>query len=213
MRKKKPLEEIDFDCYILHPIYGIWSKHWKKWLTGRKAKINKSDDDYYLVVELIKKDGSTEFYQYHRVIAFKFVEKPEKYKNIPYECLEVNHKNEIKYDNRASNLEWCDRSYNVNYGSGNGRRSKTNKKVVHTEEWNKKVGETLSKEVVQIKDNGEKVFWKSIAECSKNGYLQSAVSQCCNNKHNPRCKNHRRYKSSDWYFKKDYDKLIKNATN
>lgn len=30
---------------------------------------------------------------------------------------EINHKNEDRSDNAAGNLEWCDRSYNMNYGN------------------------------------------------------------------------------------------------
>ena len=207
MKKKKKLDEIDFSCYDFSAETGrIWSKHWKKWLPGRKAKIKGNDDDYYLVVELKKKDGMKDFYQYHRVIAYLFCKRPEQFKDVPYELLEVNHKNEVKYDNRASNLEWCDRPYNVNYGTGNEKRSNTNKAIVHTSEWNSKVGNALSRPLIQIKDNGEIVEWESIAKANENGYLQSAVSQCCNNKFhmNKNVKSHRRYKKSYWYFKEDY---------
>ena len=36
---------------------------------------------------------------------------------------QVNHKNEIKTDNRVENLEWCDGKYNTNYGTGMQRMS------------------------------------------------------------------------------------------
>ena len=36
----------------------------------------------------------------------------------PSNLPQVNHKNEVKTDNRVENLEWCDARYNVNYGTG-----------------------------------------------------------------------------------------------
>jgi hypothetical protein len=46
----------------------------------------------------------------HRLVAKYFIPNPHNYK-------EVNHKDENKTNNNVSNLEWCDRKYNVNYGS------------------------------------------------------------------------------------------------
>lgn len=53
----------------------------------------------------------------HRIVAEAFC-KREDGKN------EVNHLNEIKNDNRAENLEWCDRVENCNYGTRGERLSK-----------------------------------------------------------------------------------------
>ena len=72
-----------------------------------KQRINKRTG--YVAVE-IHFNGKTKTYRSHRLVAEAFIPNPN---NLP----EVNHKNEIKTDNRVENLEWCDRKYNTNYGN------------------------------------------------------------------------------------------------
>lgn len=55
--------------------------------------------------------GKSKTFTIHKIVAIAFVDNPSSYK-------EVNHKNEIKTDNRADNLEWCTRSYNMKFGTG-----------------------------------------------------------------------------------------------
>lgn len=62
-------------------------------------------------------------YKIHRLVSLAFVPNPD---GLP----QINHKNEIKTDNRADNLEWCTAKYNVNYGSCIKRRSKVISKAV-----------------------------------------------------------------------------------
>lgn len=52
----------------------------------------------------------------HTLVAMAFIPNPNGYS-------QVNHKNEIKTDNRVSNLEWCDSQYNINYGTALIRRA------------------------------------------------------------------------------------------
>lgn len=57
----------------------------------------------------LSKDNKSSHYRVHRLVAEAFVP------NIN-NLSEINHINEDKSDNRASNLEWCDSWYNMHYG-------------------------------------------------------------------------------------------------
>lgn len=93
----------------------------------------------------------------HRLVAVAFVPNP-------YNHTEVNHKDECKTNNLFSNLEWCDRKYNLNYGT-----------------WKDKVSANFSKRVEQLTIDGKHVaFYGSLKQaseitgfCSKN--IQNAI--------------------------------------
>lgn len=53
----------------------------------------------------------------HRLVAETFIPNPNNY-------LEVNHKDENKQNNSVDNLEWCNRKYNLNYGTVKERIAK-----------------------------------------------------------------------------------------
>jgi hypothetical protein len=64
----------------------------------------KSKDGYYKGAVCVDKKMRT--YCIHRLVAEAFCFKS-------YETQEVNHINGVKTDNRAENLEWCNRSENI----------------------------------------------------------------------------------------------------
>ncbi len=51
----------------------------------------------------------------HRLVAMLFIPNPNRYK-------EINHKDENKTNNNVENLEWCNREYNMKYGTWKQRR-------------------------------------------------------------------------------------------
>ena len=73
-----------------------------------RIKIGNKDNDGYIHTGL-SKDGKRTTYTVHRLVANAFIPNDDDSKTI------INHKNEIKSDNRLWNLEWCDRSYNCTY--------------------------------------------------------------------------------------------------
>lgn len=90
---------------------------------GRILKQRKVFGGYMAVGFEVKGDNRHENHFVHRLVARAFV---PGYR----EGMDVNHKDEDKTNNRADNLEWCDRQYNINYGTGKWRRRKFNARPV-----------------------------------------------------------------------------------
>ena len=82
----------------------------------RLLKPFKNTSGYYQI-ELYK-NGKGKHLLIHKLVANAFIENKNDYKY-------VNHKDENKHNNKADNLEWCSHLYNINYGTGNIRRSVT----------------------------------------------------------------------------------------
>ena len=134
----------------------------------------------YLQVTL-SKDGKIKHCMIHRLVAMAFIPNSN---NLP----EVNHIDEDKTNNRVENLEYCSRSYNINYGT---RNKKVAEKVAeklkgkkHSEEHNKKIAKKLSKPVFSVdKESGLIMFWESAIEAGRCiGISSSHISECCKGK-------------------------------
>lgn len=86
--------------------------NWKG--TGQTRIMKPSlDGGGYLRTMLIRDDGITHTIKVHRIIAQTFIDNPDN-------KAEVNHKNGIKDDNNASNLEWMTHLENVQHCIDNG---------------------------------------------------------------------------------------------
>lgn len=140
-----------------------------------KEKILKARDEGhgYFQVGLFK-DGKQVFKRVHRLVAEAFLPNPNNYK-------EINHKDEDKSSNIVENLEWCDRKYNVNYGTCISRKAEKRSKAIN--QIDKVTGEVVRQ-------------WKSAIEAERNGYSHGCISECCNGKR----KSHKGYK---WSYSND----------
>lgn len=69
----------------------------------------------------LSKNGKQTYPYVHRLVAIAFLPNPN---NLP----EVNHKDENKSNNNVTNLEWCDKYYNANYGTLMKRSLETKKR-------------------------------------------------------------------------------------
>ena len=125
----------------------------------RQAKMKNG----YLYVALCK-NGKMKTCYVHRLVAIAFIPNPNNYPT-------VNHINEIKTDNRVSNLCWMNLSQQQRHGTCQQRRVE------------KLTNGVLSKQVYQYtKDEKLVAIWKSVNECKRNGFCKSHISACCNGK-------------------------------
>ena len=109
----------------------------------------------------LSRNGIAKLFRVHVLVAKHFVPNP-------HGLLEVNHKDEDKSNNRADNLEWCTRKYNVNYGTAQQRRREKQRAKVGTP-------------VVQYSKTGEYIHtYGYIAEASQIvGTSVSNIVNCC----------------------------------
>lgn len=139
----------------------------------------------------LSKNGESECKSIHRIVAKHFL---PNHNNLP----EVNHKDEDKTNNMVwvnedgsidyvkSNLEWCDREYNCNYGTRNEKGAKTRFNYP-----------SISKPVLALKNGKICMCFKSTMQAQRHGFNNSKISGCCNGKG----KTHMGY---EWMFLEDY---------
>jgi hypothetical protein len=135
----------------------------------------------YLAVQLNNAERERINAFVHRLVAKAFVPGY-------FEGADVNHKDEDKHNNRADNLEWCDRQYNINYGTGKWRREKFNARPVE-----------------QLTMDGKHIAYHENASQAARavGCDPSTIRAVCNGKHG--AKNCQTAKGYRWRYKEETD--------
>lgn len=128
----------------------VWS-----YRNNRFLKAIKNTKTGYWYVNLYKNKVATKYY-IHRLVAEAYI---PNINNLP----EINHKSEDKSQNFANNLEWCDRTYNINYATRNERAAKA-----------------LSVQIYCIELN--EIFNSSHDAARQLNINQGHIWECCNGK-------------------------------
>ena len=145
--------------------------------TGKEGIMKPQDNgDGYLFVQLCK-EGKVKNCRINRLVAQAFLDNPEGY-------TDVNHKDEDKTNNCVENLEWCDRSYNINYGTRNKKAGKRISEKLKGRKLAEEHKKKLSKPVFSVnKESGLIMWWQSIREAEKcTGINNSNIIACCKGK-------------------------------
>ena len=167
--------------YQVSNLGRVKSLGFDKWHKGRILKQSFDGKGNYLFVGL-HKDGETKQKNVHRLVAETFIPNPN---NLP--C--VNHINEIKTDNKATNLEWCTVEYNSNYGNAKKNMIESRRKNNDQEEINRKIKDTKKKNqsfscekpVAQYTISGTLVAtYESATDTErKTGISRCGIQRCC----------------------------------
>lgn len=155
--------------YEVSNLGNVRSLNYKR--SGKIGNIIKNIDKKGYVFVTLYKNGKHKSHKVHRLVAEAFI---PNWFNEP----QINHKDENPKNNNVDNLEWCDCSYNINYGTRNY-----------------KVSSSLSKIVLQFTLDGEFIReWNTSKELKINGFQQSAISRCC-------CGERKFHKGYIWKYK------------
>lgn len=153
----------------------------------KKSKVMKTkiDRNGYETISLCKKNKIKTFLV-NQLVAKAFIPNPNNYK-------ETNHKDEDKLNNCVENLEWCTRSYNINYGKRNEKCSMKLKQI-----------KFKIKKVYQYDLQGNLIkVWDSVTNISNYYKIsKSHISNVCR-------KNKNFFKEYYWsYSKEDKENII-----
>jgi hypothetical protein len=118
-------------------------------------------------------NGVQTYHSVHRIVAEAFIPNP-------HDLPEVNHKDESRDNNRVDNLEWCNRRYNVNYGTCPeriGKHSGASRVGLQ-----RKRGKDSRKCVPVICVTTGERFYSRMEAADRYGINEKNITTCCKNR-------------------------------
>lgn len=131
----------------------------------RYMRTYENNKGYELVT--LSKEGEKQHFLVHRLVAKHFVEGYEEGK-------EVNHKDGIKTNNKASNLEWVTRRENVQHAIKQGKFD------IRTAQETARVRNRKPVAKLDLEGNTLKIFGSAKEAEEKTGTPRSKISMVCN---------------------------------
>lgn len=129
-------------------------------VTNRELSVIQKKDGY-TCISLCDKDHNKKQYRVHQLVAKAFIPNPN---NLPM----INHKNEIKNDNRVENLEWVTAQQNSSYGSRPERISEKLKGIPKSREAIEKRLATMKEKLSNMtKEERQTMFGREITDKQK----------------------------------------------
>lgn len=154
---------------IWNPQYEIEPHIIKPFMVGKYLSVGLSKDNVRVQRRV------------HRLVSLAFNPNPNN-----YPC--INHKDEDKLNNCATNLEWCTAKYNCNYGHGIEKCSKARLNDPNR-----------SKPVEALDSKGNVILsFHSLKEAARKGYSKQLISEACRGVQRTKCKT---YKHLYWRFR------------
>lgn len=183
------MEEIWKDIEGYEGLYMV-SSHGRVWSRRYNLIMKPILRGNYLSVTLFKDKKSTKT-SIHRLVAYNFLNEI-KGKNY------VNHIDEDKVNNKASNLEWVTHTENINHGTRTEKAKQTMKTSIKYRNGIKTRAKMLSMAIVGVDPNNNKIYFNSQQDAKRSGFDQRLISRCINGK----TRTHKGYK---WYKQSEFE--------